>query len=247
MTSSRDDMVIRPRLVGAGSATEAQRRANEARQLAKQVSHRGIIGRLARAKAATQSLEATGRIAGRVAGRVAIGEAAGAAGEVAEASAERAALMNPVALTLAAVVTAVAVGARLASGRSFENMGQNLKTMLMGDLAADASAGAQARDALLSNHHLLAATGRQQKASASVKQVYDDLFKLKQMEARGAQLFMNDKYFQADSTIDILIVRARNWLVESWRTHGGDAKLRAWRWAMTGMWAFKKTVSMRGF
>ena len=141
--------------------------------------------------------------------------------------------MNPIGLAVTALVVSGAVIARLASGRSFENMGENLSHMLLGDEPEKARASMDARQHIAGNENLARIAGQEGAATAQMKSIYDDIAKLRENEYKGASALRRAAGMQANGTMDILILRAKKLWLELWAGSGGDEKVeklgRAWR------------------
>lgn len=222
--TSRDDMVLRPRIARHGPSAP-QARAREARQLAQAAERRGVLARLVRARAASRLV--MGRRGVAVAS-----EAAGLAEGAAARTAARSAVLNPVGMITAAAVTAIVVAGRLVSGRSFENMGQNVRQILLGDLDENALAGRDARNHLANDSDVARIAGIEGKTNAQMKAIFDDLQEARKRDHLGRELFMQSADFQVNDTLDILILRARDALVAAWNGNGGPQKVEEFRYTM---------------
>jgi hypothetical protein len=131
------------------------------------------------------------------------------------------------------IAAAVAVGAvvatRLATGRSFENMGQQVNNLLLGDVDDEGRAAVQSRQYLEGRHDLLYAIGKAGKADASVKRLFDTLQRSNMQEERGRSIIMSDKRFQVNTKADLTILAMRDHLVRGWTSHGGPAAVEKLR------------------
>lgn len=231
--SNRDDMVIRVRLEDQRAAAPV--RAREERRLATLKNRRGKLRRLAQARAA-QKL-AKRRTAARIgARRVAVARGGtsmvGRAAGMAARGGMVAARATPVGLIITAVVVAVAVTARLASGRSFENMGQQLNNMFLGDMDEEARAAMQTRQRLGSDPDIARIIGQEGRVNSQVAAVFTDLEKLRKRELDGATLIRSAEGMQVNGLLDMLILRARDALVAAWNGSGGPDKVENLRHKM---------------
>lgn len=214
---SSDDIIIRPKIHASTGQSATSVRAHAERKQARMGRPKGLIARLARAK-----MEAGG--ARRLLAMTARSAGGGFMGGLGMGRAARA-LMNPVGLAVTAGVLAVVAATRLVSGRSFENMGQQVKKVLLGDGSAEALAGRDARQHLTSNDQV-ALTAHQIGLTADMSKVFNDMKAVAKQDYQGRELFEQDPRFQVDNTLDMLILRFRDGIVKAWDAIGGDSKVR---------------------
>lgn len=189
-------MRLRPRLARNRSMTKA---AAEHRRNTEDAT-RGIfarsIGRMIRRRAVRTAASAgLGRMASR----------AGAVGSVA----------------VAAVVVAAAVSARLISGRSFENMGENLAATLLGDSGPESIARRRTREQMQASDGIMYAAGRSG-ITKQMRQMGQMLYEQNLREEKGKALFMRDKDYQVNGPLDMMILAFRNKLMALFS--GGDVQ-----------------------
>ena len=221
--AGRDDMVIRPRLDEQRAA--APTRAREERRIAGARNRRGIFARIAKARAA-RSLRRRRRA--RSGGRRVRAARSGAPGllrgtaSTVGRGAGRAAVANPVGAIVAALVVAGVVATRLVSGQSFENIGQQVNNILLGDLDEGARASAETRNRLGGDSDIARIIGQEGRVNSQIAALHKSLARMAKRDALGASLIRSEKGMQVDSTLDILIVRARDKFLEAWSGNGGN-------------------------
>ncbi len=214
-----DDMVFTPS-IGRQRVAAAPVEARERNVVRRARGRKGVLRRLVQARAArrvTRRRRARGVMRRTRVARngVAAMRSAGAARGGARA------LANPIGALVAAFVVAGAVALRLATGRSFENMGEQVNSMLLGDLDDDARAANATREQFTSDRDLLRIAGQAGRVNAQVASIADDVRRMNAREQRGAALFREDTEFQSNNVFDILILRGRDKLVEVWHGNGG--------------------------
>ena len=221
---SRDDIVLRPDLTELRQTPRS--RAREERRMARAGRRRGPLARLARRAAVSQGIRrATARRRKLArARRVGVGRAAMGLGRTAASMgghAARAAGAGPVGLIVAAVVLAAVITTRLATGRSFENMGEQVNKLLLGDLDEEARATMDTRHRLQGDDNLTRFIGQQGTISNQVASVFEDLKKHRKRELDGRALFREDMHFQTNGLSDMLILRAKDAFLQAWNGEGG--------------------------
>lgn len=211
----RDDMKFRPRLPQTRQHTKAaaaHRRETEAKNL-----RRGILGRNVARLVRAKSIQTASRFGlGRFASRASV--VGGAA--------------------IAVAVTAAAVAGRLMSGRSFENMGQNLAETLLGDTRPEAVARRQTREAMQANEVVMFEAGRRGEITRQMRQMGEDLYQRNLMAAKGRFAVLADAGMMVNSPIDMLVLGLRNKFVEAW-DGAAEALLSRVRERIHDSWAFR--------
>lgn len=203
MADARDDMVWRPRFGKAGAA-HAPRVATQRRAARETAARRGIVARFLKRKLLTD-----------VAGRALAGTQLAGIRRVGRFAA------NPVVLAAAGAVLVFLAAARLASGRSFENMGQMLQKDLFGDLTPEASAKIRTRNQLSGDDGLMAHVAARGTKDAQFGALFDALYQQNLLATKGQQSIMNDPHFQVNGFLDMVLLRLRDKIKESWRQVGG--------------------------
>lgn len=199
MASSRDDMVLRPRLQGVtGAKPKAEQRAAVERSLRARSGLGRFIANRAKAYAA-RTLSGAAQESGLARG---IGGKAGVAA--------------------GAVVVAALVAARLISGKPFEGMGLELQTMLLGDQPQEAIAKRRTRDALQANEGIMQIAYRYGFTDQILK-VQDNLYKMNLTEETNKHKIR--RMIPLDGTFDMLILRLRNLFMGAWESKGIPAKI----------------------
>lgn len=211
-----DDMVISVRLEEFDVTAERRAKQDQQRDNALKTWKKRLGGwkRLRKhAKGAlTKAVTKSGQAALRGAGS-AIGRFAG-----------RGAVSNPVGLIVALGVIAAVTATRLISGKSFDQMGEEVNRVLLGDMDDEARAKMTTRSELESNQDLMrvvAATGKDNK---QVKAVFKDIYDKRLLYERNASMIRQE--FGVNSSIDMIILRIRDLLVQGWKEAGGDAAMQ---------------------
>lgn len=218
-------MIMRPRVGRPRREGRAKREAKTERGVANAKRKGRLFRRMNRARAAKRAFTARKRagMASRVgrAGRAGFTAARTVGGAAARAGA-RAAVANPVGLVIAGLVIGGAIAARLVTGRSFENMGENIKSMLLGDLSEEAVAKRDTRMAMSSDAELARIVGQEGRVNSQIISIGRDLKAIRKRDLDGSAAFKKDRDFQNNGTIfDQLIIRARDKLVASFKDEGG--------------------------
>lgn len=217
--TSRDDVVIRPRL----DDLKASRAPSVARQysIVDKLKHprsllRSLVRHRVEQQAARAAMGRTLRSGAAVAGEgEGLGVSAGFAGRSAIGSAG---------MILGAVAVGALIAARLSGNQSFENMGQELKHRLLGDNANEALASMEAREQLASNPHIAAAMA-QGGATKDMIAAYNGIRELRLRQHKGEDAFMRDERFQVNGVLDNLLIRAREWMATGFASNGGQMVL----------------------
>lgn len=217
--ANRDDMVIRPRLRPERAA--APTRAREEQVMANARGKRGIFRKLIRARAARRLARVRSGRRLQAARTVARGGVARGAAGVAVRGAGRAALFNPVGAIIGVMLVAAAVTLRLASGKSFETLGQQVNQMLIGDMDDEARASMAASRMITGNPNLLELMGREGKANHQVNAIYDDFYRMQLRTERAASAIREDPHFAYNGVFDMLILRAKKAFLAAWNGNGG--------------------------
>lgn len=199
MASSRDDMVLRPRLQGVtGAKPKAEQRAAVERSLRARSGLGRFIANRAKAYAA-RTLSRAAQESGLARG---IGGKAG--------------------IAAGAVIVAALVAARLISGKPFEGMGLELQTMLLGDQPQEAIAKRRTREALQANEGIMQIAYRYGFTDQILK-VQDNLYKMNLTEETNKHKIR--RMIPLDGTFDMLILRLRNLFMGAWESKGIPAKI----------------------
>jgi hypothetical protein len=215
-TDSFDDMVITPRLETQISAPRVKARVDRRIDQAKR--RHGLFSRLIRAKATRRAAKYVGARLG-MRGPPGGGRALTAGGGVVAG------------LAIAAVVAAVI--AREVSGRSFENMGKNLNSLLLGEVDDDARARMWARDQIIGTPGLAFYVGQQGKVDASIRAIHNDLYKQRLNFEKNRSAIREDKDFQVnDNWADLAVEAVRRIWKKVWASKDMDAEARQFQKAI---------------
>ena len=184
----RDDMVIKPTLERARAATPT--RAREGRVVLGDRKKGRLLRRAAQARTARRlTRRGAGRGGAKIAGRLA-----------------------GMSFVVASVVALVA--ARILSGRSFGGMGAEVKRVVLGDVALRDIARESATRQLLADPHVLRVAARTGSDNPQIRRLHHVLESDAYLEAKGAATILEDKFFDVNNTIDLLILRAQKKFLE---------------------------------
>jgi len=207
-----DAITIRVRMGDTQSAS-VPTRAREDRAMQDHARKRGFLSWLARR--GVRTLTGTASALGRAVGVDAIGSGL-RAGRM---------LATPAGAIGSAVALGAIVALRLGTGRSFENMSENLKQMALGNLPVEALANQQARAFIASRPNLLETMGQEGGANEQIHTIFQDVRELARRDLAGRTMFMQDTRFQANAMLDNLILAGTKRAKESWDANGGPAAL----------------------
>ena len=218
--SLRDDMVIRPRAVLGEHNSVRERAKAKRRDHAHRKGKRGLFQRLVRAKTAKKAIRRSGLLKAPGVKRVAgAGRAAGRAGARL--------LANPAALIIAGLAAVAVVGGRIASGRPFEGVGQDVNDLLLGSMDDEARAGLRARNDLLSDPHILRLVAEKGEVGQGVRDIFNGLKKVYTQQQIGISMLRSE--FPVNTTLDLLIVRGKDAFMRAWNAGGGPEAVRECR------------------
>lgn len=217
---SSDDIVIRPSLRPTAKAGARSRAAIE-RRIEAHKAKGGAFWRIARLRglrSARRALDAARSAASpvRASGLSGMG-AGGIAGMATRA----------VTSTMGAVVMGVLVAAvttlRLASGKPLEGTGEELNSLILGDLDDEARAALGVRGDLKGNESVARIVGQEGRINSQIRSIANDLIEQRRRREVGASLFR--KEFAVNGTLDMLILRGRDAAVAAWKAAGGESTL----------------------
>lgn len=212
MGGRRDDMVFRPVLTINDPQSIRQQTIRERRRIAGAWKKGGVFHRIARWRLARRVLRKR-----RMAFRNAVDPKTGQRFQIAR----RIAGYSPVAVGVAAIV-AISIGlGRLLTGRSFENMGQQINNVLLGDYDDNARADMAARRHIESNPSLLRIIAHDGKPNAQIEKLFNSAKKLALADEKGRSHFASDKEMQDNGVFDMLVLRARDAFVRGYTNSGG--------------------------
>lgn len=235
----RDDMVFRPSL-GRQHVAAAPVRAREERKLAGAKRKGGILHRLVQAKTARRAAAARARAkSGQRTVRATRFGQAGLARGAAGGAGRAAAAGGSIAAIAAAIVVAGVVTFRLLSGEPLEKTGEQINSMLLGDLDDEARAKMATRQQLQGNADLMRFVGRDGVVSAQVASVAEDITKMNMRREVGASKLREE--FPVNNTLDMLIERAKVIWEETWGDGSGEVLWEALKSAWRGI-AFNRKI-----
>lgn len=149
------------------------------------------------------------------------GLAASAEGAVARVGSRAAA--TPVGAIAAALIVAGVAALRLASGQPLEGTGEAVNRMVFGDMDDEARARMTVGAKFDSDRDLLRIGAQTGGVNPQIAAIAKDLTKLELEKQQGASLFREK--FASNNLVDMLILRARDAIVEGWQTAGGPSAL----------------------
>lgn len=220
---ARDDMVLRPRVRGRMSKVREHAQLERGVEQTAKKGHK--IGRLLRMRAKQKAVGIGRRLVGRTMNAAftdsaKIGIRSAIRGSA--TSGARAAFGGPVAAGVAVAVVAALVIARLTTGRSFENMAENLKQSILGDNSPEAVAWRRARDEVAGNDDFAwMIGGGSDSAAAQAAKITSAMAGIYKVEEVGRDAIRADKEFQVNGTFDILILRVADAVKQAWNGSGG--------------------------
>ena len=129
-------------------------------------------------------------------------------------------MVNPVGLVVGILAVAGIAATRLASGKPLEGTGADLQKLLWGDKVEQARASKVTRDLMTSDSAILGIYGQfgKDEVSELYSHYYDKNLKLE----KARTLFKQE--MPVNSTIDMLIIRARDEFVRLWNGSEGPEK-----------------------
>jgi hypothetical protein len=148
------------------------------------------------------------------------GTAVRAAGGRAVAMAGRAAVANPVGLVITGLIAAGIVALRLGSGKTFEQMGDEMNNMLLGDLDEAARAKMTVRNRFQGDAILTRIRSQSGKQNVQMNRIAEDLFRVEKQYEDGKALIQRE--LPVNGTFDMLILRAQEAFSKAWKAIGGD-------------------------
>lgn len=178
------------------------KKLRQIQELRKAKKIRDFLGLRKRASVAARlAVESGGRMVTSAAGRLA-GEAVG--------------------LPIALLLIAGAVTLRLTSGKSFEQMGDFLNRMFLGDADDAARAAARTRDELAGNDYV--ANFVRVQGPEALRPTFDRIYARNLTTEKGASIIREE--FGVNGITDQIILRCRDLISEAWRDAGGDALMQ---------------------
>lgn len=216
---SRDDIVMRPGL-GLPEHAPARAQAQLRRRQRDLTRERGIIGRLARARAARRfaMLRSVGGLSSRAGRLLGAGRAVGAAGRLGSSARL---LASPAAILFGVFAVAVVAAGRLIANKPFEGIGAEVNAMILGDIDDEARATMAVRNSLESDPHLTRFVGQQGAITSQIRRVAADLKQIAFQEQKGTTKFAED--YPVNNWLDAIILRAVQVFKGEWEGKGTRA------------------------
>lgn len=215
------EMIFRPRL-GDVDVTRAKARSREQRKIEKALRDRfGGVRRLLRARIGRklEELRALGglsRLVGGATEAAGLGEAAGGARAIGAA--------GPLGILVGVLAVAGIVGARIAAGKSFEGIGEELNKLLLGDIDDEARANRTVRESLKADENLSYFVARNG-ITDQVREMAAGLKEQALQEEKGKSL-IREEFWNNSTLIDQLVVRGVDAWKRAWSGRGLDASAK---------------------
>jgi hypothetical protein len=222
----RDDMVFSPTTGRKGFETAATRarmerrwhhhktrgplsRVNQVRAMSRRVRHT-----LLKSQARKSALARMGA-RGAARGAAAVGRGAAGAARLAGAG-------GIITAVLVGLIVGGTVAIRLGTGQPLEGLGERVNHMLLGDLDDAARAKMSTRRTMQANPHLTQVAGATSKngvLNSQIRTLGAQIYRQRKAQEDGAARFRRE--FPANSTIDMIILRAADLFRSFWRSGGG--------------------------
>lgn len=181
---------------------------------------RKIFGRrAARRGAARAGASAARKAAMRARGAASAGRAAAGAGRVA-----RLATINPVTAVAAALAAVAVVGARISSGKSFDQIGESLQEVFLGGADDEARAKMEVRNRFMSNDNLAEVAGRAGGVTSQMKKLYEFEYERQLLVEKGKGAIRRE--LGVNQTADMVILRLWTAITEGFKAAGGMNKVK---------------------
>jgi len=236
----RDDMVFTPDL-GPQHRAAAPTRAREERRIAAAQKRGGVLSKINTARSIRRR-RAYSRRAKAGAKKVTLARR-GAAGLARGASrlATRAVGGTPVGIAATVLILGALVAVRLATGRPFEGIGESMNRVLLGDLDDQARAKMETRHQLGGDKHIARMSGQSGVIGAQVTELAKDLNKLHLQHEIGSSLLR--ERFPVNNVFDMLILRAKEKILEAWEANDGVRKAKQLRALLSPSGAFMEAFN----
>jgi len=225
----RDDMIFRPTL-GPDAQPTAKTRAREERQHNLQHRKGGALRRLRmaqqmrRRKRRIQQDRNQSKIRGaRMMGRPGLARAASGLASTVRGGVVRGVLSNPYTAAIAGLIAGGIVLFRLGSGKSFEQMGDELNNMMIGDLDEAGRARMTVRHRFQADPLMARIRSQTGKHNMQMRRIAEDLFRVEKQYEDGKALI--ERGFGVNGTWDMLILRASEAFAKAWKAIGGSHKI----------------------
>jgi len=130
--------------------------------------------------------------------------------------------MNPVGLIVTALIVGGAVALRLGSGKTYEQMGDELNNMLLGDMDEQARAKMTVRHRMQGDELLTRIRAQSGAGNAQINRIAEDLFRVEKQYEDGKAMI--ERAFPVNNTIDMLVLRASDAFKRAWQMNGSQEK-----------------------
>lgn len=210
---SRDDMVFSPTAEALGTVGGARSQIRQQRRIDRIMRKRhGRLARMARVRAATKRR----RIVRAARSRVGSSLARRGASRI---------LMTPPGWVIAALVVLGAVVLRLATGRSYENIGQKINDVILGDLDDEARALIAARGEVIQDGGLMEQIAREDKIGSHARRLLAYHTRRARIEQKAWAAIMRDKDMQVNGILDMIVIRLADGVKEFFTKGAGKAEV----------------------
>lgn len=222
----RDDMIFRPTL-GPQQKPTARARAREDRRLDRANRKGGVLRRLRllrqmRRRQMRLRSAASGQRATQIARLGRAGLARGASGLAGKAVQKGGQMLarHPVGAIALALIAGGIVALRLGSGKTFEQMGDEMNNMILGDMDEAARAKMSVRHRFQADPLMARIRSQSGKQNMQMNRIAQDLFRVEKQYEDGKALI--EREFGVNNTFDMLILRAQQAFQKAWKAEGGD-------------------------
>ena len=160
---------------------------------------------------------------------------------------------GPIGLLILGAAVAAVYATRVGTGRTFENLGEQVNELILGDSDEMAAATGDIRKQLMNDNavmHMLSDAAKTDEHGnvtlpedflKAANQLRDERYK----QLRGESMIRQDPFFQVDDTLGMLIMRMHEYLVASLKSMGVTEQfdqftswIRGWRKIMSGSKTF---------
>lgn len=131
---------------------------------------------------------------------------------------------HPVGAIALALIAGGIVALRLGSGKTFEQMGNEMNNMLLGDLDEAARAKMSVRHRFQADPLMARIRSQSGKQNMQINRIAQDLFRVEKQYEDGKALI--EREFGVNGTFDMLILRAQQAFQKAFRAQGGDDLLQ---------------------
>src|SRR6056300_1650780 len=222
-------MIFRPTL-GPQQQPTARARARDDRRLDRANRKGGVLRRLRllrqmRRRQIRLRSAASGQRATQIARLGRAGLARGASGLAGKAVQKGGQMLarHPAGVIALALIAGGIVALRLGSGKTFEQMGDDMNNMILGDMDEAARAKMSVRHRFQADPLMTRIRSQSGKQNMQMNRIAEDLFRVEKQYEDGKALI--EREIGVNGTWDMLILRAYEAFGKAWKAVGGSDKL----------------------